>query len=138
MGLVNRISLVLLTAFLLTVALGGLILAQPVGMNLDPARWGPIPGTMNYAVAWESYGGLVWNGYVQIQASFNDGGRHARQGFHRFAREAGPPLETGFRGTSVAPSPLCTQIRSKSDSVLDSILTGPQFVTRYYWFFVWF
>jgi hypothetical protein len=54
-----------------------------------------LAGGMNYAKVWETLGGSRWNGYVQIQACYNDGGRHAKQGYHRFTREAGPPLDTG-------------------------------------------
>lgn len=30
---------------------------------------------MNYAYAWETLGGARWNGYVQIQACYNDSGK---------------------------------------------------------------
>ncbi len=94
--------------------------------------------SMNFARAWETLLGARWNGYVQIQASFNDNGRHARRGFHRFTREAGPPLDTGRLWTSTATSRNDSTIRSRQDSVWDSPLWGDRYTTRYNWNFEWF
>ncbi|HCC33192.1 MAG TPA: hypothetical protein DEQ28_04730 [Clostridiales bacterium] len=94
--------------------------------------------SMNYAVAWQTWSGAIWNGYVQIQASFNDNGRHARQGYHRFMREAGPALDTGRLWTSAATSPRDSTIRSRQDWVWDSPLWGDRYTTRYFWGFLWF
>jgi hypothetical protein len=94
-------------------------------------------GGMNYATCWETWGGAKWNGYVQIQASYNDNGLHAKQGYHRFTREAGPPLDTGRLWTSQATSPSDSTIRWREDSVWDSPLWGDQYTTRYWYGFVW-
>jgi len=132
-----RVSSVLVVTGLFVVALANVILAQPEDVSYGPDRSAP-PGVGNFAVAWESPCGLIWNGYVQIQASFNDNGRHAMQGYHRFIREDGPPLDTGRRWTSVAPNPSCTAIRWRRDSVWDSVRAGPRYVTYYWHGFIWF
>lgn len=93
---------------------------------------------MNYAHAWETLFGAKWNGYVQIQASYLDNGRNAKQGYHRFTREAGPPLDTGRLYTSQAISPNDSAIRSREDSVWDSPLWGDKYTTRYWYDFLWF
>lgn len=87
-GLKKKIAVVA-TAFLC----GGVLYAAPAAA----AAAGD-----NYAKSWESWGGAKWNGYVQIRASYDDGGRHAKQGYHRFQREAGPTLDTGRMYTSTA------------------------------------
>jgi hypothetical protein len=96
-----------------------------------------LAGGMNYATAWETLGDARWNGYVQIQACYNDGGRHAKQGYHRFIREAGPALDTGRMYTSQATSPQDCTVRSRQDSVWDSPLWGDKYTTRYYYGFSW-
>lgn len=93
---------------------------------------------MNYAKAWETLFGARWNGHVQIQASYNDHGRHAKRGYHRFTREAGPSLDTGRLYTSTASSPSDRTIRSREDSVWDSPLWGDKYTTHYYYDFFWF
>ncbi|KAA8820172.1 hypothetical protein BREU_1672 [Bifidobacterium reuteri DSM 23975] len=91
-------------------------------------------GGPNYGRTWESsIGGIKVNGYVQIQASYNDGGRHARRGYQRFTRQAGPSLDTGRLYTSAASYSGDTQVRSRTDSVWDSVLWGDKYVTHYYW-----
>lgn len=92
----------------------------------------------NYAEAWETLGGARWNGYVQIQASFNDNGRNARRGEHRFRREAGPALDTGWRPTPEASSRSDSRIHSHQMAVWDSPLWGAAEVTNYGWRFFWF
>lgn len=96
-----------------------------------------LAGGMNYAYAWETLGGARWNGYIQIQACYNDNGNRAKQGYHRFTRQAGPPLDTGRMYTSQATSPQDCTIRSRQDSVWDSPLWGDQYTTRYFYDFVW-
>ena len=91
----------------------------------------------NYGRAWES-AFVKWTGYVQIQASYNDGGRHARQGYQRFTREAGPALDTGRLYTSAARSSSDTSVRSRTDSVWDSVLIGDRYTTRYNYNFIYF
>lgn len=92
----------------------------------------------NYGTAWESYGGAIWNGKVQIQASYNDSGRHAKQGYQRFTRAAGPALDTGRMPTSRATSPSDSTKRSRQDWVWDSPLWGDKYTTHYYYGFYWF
>jgi hypothetical protein len=97
-----------------------------------------LAGGMNYSTAWETWLGARWNGYVQIQACYNDGGRHAYVGYHRFIRDAGPALDTGRMYTSQATSPQDCTVRSRQDSVWDSPLWGDQYTTRhYYGFYYW-
>jgi len=96
-----------------------------------------LAGGMNYARAWETLGGARWNGYVQIQACYNDGGRHAKQGYHRFTREAGPTLDTRRMYTSQATSRRDCTVRSRHDAVWDSFLWGDKYTTRYYYGFIW-
>ena len=95
-------------------------------------------GGQNYATAWETMLGAKWNGYVQIQASYNDGGRNAKQGYHRFHRAAGPSLDTGRKYTSTATSKTDKTIRSHSMWVWDSALWGDQYTTKYNWGFFYF
>lgn len=95
-------------------------------------------GGPNYGKAWETYLGTKWKGHVQIQASYNDAGRHAKQGYHRFIRQAGPPLDTGRLYTSVATSRSDSTTRWREDEVWDSPLYGDAYTTKYYYGFVWF
>jgi len=97
-----------------------------------------LAASMNYAISWETFGGAVWNGYVQIQASYSDKGRHAKRGYHRFTRQAGPPLDTGRMYTSSATSKFDSTIRSRQDWVWDSPLWGDPYTTKYWWGFEWF
>ncbi|MGH8887745.1 MAG: hypothetical protein ACRDYX_21765 [Egibacteraceae bacterium] len=122
MGLKKKIALVA-AAFLC----GGVLFAAPAAAAGD-----------NYAKAWESWGGSRWNGYVQIRASYSDGGRHAEKGYHRFQREAGPTLDTGRMFTATASSPGDTTVRSRKDSVWDSPLWGDRYTTRHYFGFNYF
>lgn len=93
----------------------------------------------NYGRSWESgLGGILVNGYVQIQASYYDGGRHAKQGYQRFIRDAGPSLDTGRLYTSSATSAGSTTVRSRQDQVWDSVLWGDPYVTRYYYGIIYF
>ena len=88
----------------------------------------------NYGYSWESglFGAKV-NGYVQIQASYDDDGRHAKYGFHGFTRPSGPSLDTGDLRTDPASDPSDTNIYSRTDWVWDSPLWGVNYVTSYYW-----
>lgn len=95
-------------------------------------------GGDNYAKAWEDLLGARWNGYIQIRASYNDNGKHATHGYHRFVRKAGPQLDTGRLWTKHAWSPKDTQVYSRQDSVWDSPIWGDDFTTKYYYdFFYW-
>lgn len=91
----------------------------------------------NFAKAHESWFGAKWNGYVQIQASYNDHGRHAKQGYHRFTRKAGPALDTGRMYTKKASSAKDKKIYSRSDTVWDSALWGDSYTTHYYYDFIY-
>jgi len=84
----------------------------------------------NYGYSWESglFGAKV-NGYVQIQASYDDDGRHAKYGFHGFTRPSGPSLDTGDLRTDPASDPSDTNIYSRTDWVWDSPLWGDKYVT---------
>lgn len=96
-------------------------------------------GGNNYGTSWESWlFGAKVNGYVQIQASYNDGGLHARQGYQRFTRDAGPSLDTGRLYTSTAASASDSSVYSRTDSVWDSILWGDSYVTHYNYGFIYF
>ncbi len=97
-----------------------------------------LAGGPNYAKCWEDLGGARWNGYVQIRASYNDGGRHARQGYHRFTRKAGPPLDTNRMHTAHASSRRDRRIHSRYDWVWDSPLWGDSFTTKYYYGFYYY
>ena len=90
-------------------------------------------GGQNYGKTWQDWQGARIHGYVQIQASYNDGGQHARQGYHRFTRPNGPGLDTGRLTTSQATSSSDGQIHSREDWVWDSPLWGDNFVTSYNW-----
>lgn len=103
-------------------------------MTASPA----LAGGANHARSWETLAGARWNGYVQIKASYNDGGKHAKQGYHRFTRAAGPALDTGRMYTSKATSSRDTAVRSREDSVWDSPLWGDRYTTKYnYNFLYW-
>lgn len=88
----------------------------------------------NYGTSWESWllGARV-NGHVQIQPSYLDGGGHARQGYQRFMRQAGPSLDTGRLYTPVASSAYDTSIYYNDAWVWDSPLWGDAYTTHYYW-----
>ncbi|MDO4252073.1 MAG: hypothetical protein Q4C74_02360 [Rothia sp. (in: high G+C Gram-positive bacteria)] len=94
-------------------------------------------GGLNYGKAWETLGGARWNGYVQIKASYRDGGKHAKQGYHRFTRKAGPSLDTGRMYTARASSRLDTRVHSRKDSVWDSPLWGDKYTTKYNYNFIY-
>ncbi|WP_273166867.1 hypothetical protein [Actinomyces israelii] len=88
----------------------------------------------NYGTSWESgFFGAKVNGYVQIQASYDDDGRHAQTGYQRFTRPSGPSLDTGFKPTDSASDPSDPNIYSRTDWVWDSPLWGDEYVTSYYW-----
>lgn len=122
MGLKKKI-VVVAAAFLC----GGVLYAAPAAAAGD-----------NDARSWDSVGGAKWNGYVQIRASYSDGGRHAKRGYHRFRREAGPTLDTGRMYTSSASSPGDTTVRSREDSVWDSPFWGDKYTTRWNYGFDYF
>lgn len=103
-------------------------------ISLTPAQ----AAGQNYAKSWETLAGARWHGYVQIKASYNDHGKHAKQGYHRFKREAGPSLDTGRLFTSKASSKKDTKVHSREDVVWDSPLWGEKHVTRYYYGFIYF
>jgi len=90
-------------------------------------------GGPNYGKAWETLKGAKWNGYVQIVPSYNDKGKHARQGYHRFTRDAGPSLDTGRMYTEAARSKSDRRTLSRQDWVWDSPIWGDRFTTRYNW-----
>lgn len=90
-------------------------------------------GGQNYGKTWQDWQGARIHGYVQIQGSYNDGGQHAKQGYHRFTRPSGPSLDTGRMTTSQATSSSDGQIRSREDWVWDSPLWGDSYVTSYNW-----
>lgn len=96
-------------------------------------------GGNNYGTSWESwlFGARV-NGYVQIQASYNDGGLHAQQGYQRFTRAAGPSLDTGRLYTSSATSASDSSVHNRTDWVWDSPLWGDSYVTHYNYGFIYF
>jgi len=88
----------------------------------------------NYGTTWESgFLGAKVNGYVQIQASYDDDGGHARIGYQRFTRPSGPSLDTGNMYTESASDPSDSNIYSRTDSVWDSPLWGDKYVTSYHW-----
>lgn len=92
----------------------------------------------NYGTAWETNFGAQWHGKVNIQASYSDSGRHARQGYHRFTRAAGPSLDTGRVYTPQASSASDTRYHWNEMWVWDSPLWGDQFTTKYSYNFIWF
>lgn len=92
----------------------------------------------NYGHAWDSSFGAKWNGKVQIQASYDDSGRHAKQGYHRFTREAGPALDTGRKYTPVASSRYDTSYHWNEMWVWDSPIWGDRYTTHYNYNFIWF
>lgn len=111
-----------------------IVLATILGMASIVLSSTAFAGGPNYGRTWESsIGGIKVNGYVQIQASYNDNGRHARLGYQRFTRQAGPRLDTGRLYTSSASYLGDTRVRSRTDSVWDSVLWGDKYVTHYYW-----
>lgn len=77
----------------------------------------------NYGTSWESgFFGAKVNGYVQIQASYDDDGLHAWKGCHTFTRPAGPTLNTGRLCTDPASGSNDSNIYSRTDWVWDSPL----------------
>lgn len=106
---------------------GGVLVAAPA-----------FAGGVNKGYSWETNFGAQVHGHVQIQASYNDAGRHARQGYHRFTRAAGPSLDTGNIYTSAASSTTDSTIRSVESWVWDSPLWGDSYVTHYNYNFLYF
>lgn len=100
------------------------ILALAVALPMSLVTVGGIAHAsgVNYAHAWETSFGARWNGYVQNQGSHDDNGRHAKSGYHRFTREAGPQLDTGHIYTNTSTGASDTQVHSREDSVWDSPL----------------
>ncbi len=86
----------------------------------------------NYGSTWESLGGAVRNGYVQVQRSHwePEYGCYPRWAYQRFVREAGPSLDTGRLYTSASS---WNDVQSRHDWVWDSPLWGDRYVTQYYW-----
>lgn len=102
-------------------------------LNISPAfASGP-----NYGKC-EEIAQLLFRGYVQIQASYNDGGLHMKQGWHRFQRSAGPTLDTGHMFTAAASSPSDSQIYSHTYTVWDSPLSGDAYTTHWSYGFIHF
>ena len=93
-------------------------------------------GGKNNARAWETLAGAKWNGYIQVVGNYNDGGRYAYQGYHRFTRAAGPALDTGRMYTAVA-SRTSGAVVSRQDSVWDSPLWGDKYTTKYNYNFLY-
>lgn len=83
-------------------------------------------------------GGAKIHGYVQIKASHNDGGRHARRGCYKFTRKSGPYLDTGWLCTASASSPRDSRLLHRSSWVWDSPLWGDAYVTRFNYKADWF
>lgn len=106
---------------------GGVLVAAPA-----------FAGGVNKGYTWQEKFGAQIYGHVQIQASYNDAGRHARRGYQRFTRAAGPSLDTGNMYTSAATSRTDAAVRSREDMVWDSPLWGDSYVTHYNYNFLYF
>lgn len=106
---------------------GGLLVATPAQASLPNMAW-----------SWETHFGARWNGAVQIRASYNDAGRHAIRGYHRFIREAGPALDTRRMYTTSTTSRDDPRFHSRVDRVWDSPLWGDRYTTRHFHGFDWF
>ena len=91
----------------------------------------------NYGRSWEENAGTRIYGYVQFKASYNDGGRKAKQAYQRFRRDSGPSLDTGRMYTAQANSKKDTRVYSRTDWVLDSPLWGDAYTTRYFYGFTY-
>lgn len=94
-------------------------------------------GYSNCYKFWEEWAGSQHHGKVQIKASVNDGGRHSKQGYIRFIRNAGPAIDTGRMYTSTASSSSDTTVRTRQEWVWDSPLWGDEYTTYSYYGFIW-
>jgi len=102
-----------------------------VFLMVTPAR----ASSPNFVTTWQSLLGVYWHSYIQIRASFSDNGRHALTGAHRFWRLDG--FDTGWRATSMAPGPWCSEIRSDYLRARDSLRGGDRHVMHHGWSFWW-
>lgn len=122
-------------------ALIGGIAGVALAATLMPAASAFGPNQPNHASWWETdWGSRVW-GNIRLNACFADpdyGGRHARNGYIRFTRQAGPPLDTGRLYTSSAWGPGDCTNRSRTNWVWDSPIWGPQYTTKVNYDFTWF
>lgn len=87
---------------------------------------------------WETKAGARHHGRTEIKASYNDSGRHAKQGYHRFTRDAGPSLDTGRKYTPKASSRKDTRTHGVKTSVWDSPLWGDKYTTKFNYNYRWF
>jgi hypothetical protein len=93
----------------------------------------------NAAATWEDGpGGIYVHGIVQIKASYSDGGLHAKQGYIRLTRKSGPSLDTGRLYTQEATSKTDTNSYERQKQVTDSVLSGADYTTHFYYGFIWF
>lgn len=79
-----------------------------------------------------------YDGKVQVKASYSDSGRHAKNAYLRYIRDAGPSLDTGRLYTSTATSRSDSTVRARTKSVWDSLLWGDRYRTKFYYGFTWF
>ena len=92
----------------------------------------------NWTRHWESLAGAKHHARTQIIASCGDKGRHAKRGYHRFQRKAGPKLDTGRRWTPTASGPWDKRKHQVYTEVWDSPLWGDKYTTRLSWDYIYF
>jgi hypothetical protein len=86
-------------------------------------------GGQNYGTVSNPWPGIWYNGKVYAAPCYNEGGKHALNGYLRFQRDAGPALDTGRLYTASSTGSCATLTREKQ--VADSLLPGN--TTHFYW-----
>lgn len=121
------------------IALSTVLTVGAVGLVATPASAAGHcdSGHSNCYKFWEEWAGSQHHGHVRIKASVNDGGQHARRGYLRFIRDAGPAIDTGRMYTSTATSRYDSTVRSRDEWVWDSPLWGDEYTTCGYYGFIW-
>lgn len=88
----------------------------------------------NYCTSTEWWSQLGYDGYVQVQASYSDSGRHAKNGWMRWYITAS--LDSGRKYTPNTTSASSTTIKSRSESFQDTLdpwAPQTQFSCGYTW-----
>ncbi len=96
------------------IAVGGLA----IGLTLAGATAANAAGP-NYCHSTEWWNQLGYDGYVQVQASYSDSGRHAKTGWMRWYIPS--YADSGRLYTPSTTSSSSTLIKSKSSSFQDSL-----------------
>lgn len=122
-------------AAVLAVALatGAAVVGTHAANSAGPNSAGPNSAGPNYCTSTEQWE-LYYDGYVQVQASYSDSGRHAKNGWLRYHIPG--VSDSGRQYTPNTTSASSTAIKSKSYRFWDSwdwSVPPTQFSCGYHW-----